>query len=115
MKRIPFLSALLFVAVALSSCDKCDGENPRARIINNGTKEASVQIKTSGGNTENLNNVPAGMSSDFRNYSAGLITFTVSVNKVDYVEEVRMSECHEYNIAINPDNTITTTSIDRND
>lgn len=107
---------MLFVStVILSSCDKCDGENPRARIINNGTKEASVQIKTTGGNTENLNNVPVGTSSDYRSYSPGSITFTITVDKAVREETVQMSECYEYDINIDANNNILTTPRDRND
>ncbi len=115
MKRIPFLAALLALSAALSSCDKCDGEDPRARIINNGTVEASVQIKTSGGNTENLNNVAAGTTSEYRGYGAGLVTFTLTVDKAEYVESVSLSECYEYDIAIDANNDITTISRDRNE
>ena len=43
--------------VVMDSCKKCKGEDPSARIINNGTDKASVQIKTSGGFTVNINNV----------------------------------------------------------
>ncbi|PKV75139.1 hypothetical protein BD749_0077 [Pontibacter ramchanderi] len=106
---------LLLFVVTMSSCDKCDGEKPRARIINNGTDVASVQIKTSGGNTENLNNVPKGAASDFRSYNAGSVTFTVTVDKVEYVENVPMNECYEYDIAIDANNNITTVARDRND
>ncbi|MFD3002417.1 hypothetical protein ACFS7Z_18745 [Pontibacter toksunensis] len=103
------------ISISFSSCDKCDGEQPRARIINNGTKEASVQIKTTGGNTENLNNVPAGATSDFRNYAAGAITFTIAVDKAVREEVVQMSECYEYDITVDTNNNITTTPRDRND
>ncbi|MFC6998945.1 hypothetical protein [Rufibacter roseus] len=106
---------LLLATISITSCDKCDGENPKARIINNGTKEASVQIKTSGGNTENLNNVPVGQTSEYRSYNPGHIVFTVTVDKVDYVEEVHMDECHDYSIAIDRNNNISTSTIDRND
>ncbi|WP_143731990.1 hypothetical protein [Pontibacter lucknowensis] len=115
MKRIPLLMLLLLFVVTLSSCDKCDGEKPRARIINNGSDVASVQIKTSGGSTENLNNVPKGATSDFRSYNAGSVTFTVTVDKVEYVENVPMSECYEYDIAIDANNNITTVARDRNE
>lgn len=106
---------LLLFIVTFSSCNKCDGENPRARIINKSSKVASVQIKTSGGNTENLNNVPAGSTSDFKSYAEGKVTFTVTVDKVEYIEDVPMSECYEYDIAIDANNNITTTAKDRND
>ncbi|WP_460924699.1 hypothetical protein [Pontibacter brevis] len=115
MKSLYLLLMLFFASVTLSSCDKCDGEQPRARIINNGTKEASVQIKTTGGNTENLNNVPAGTTSDFRNYAAGAITFTITVDKAVREETVQMSECYEYDITVDGNNNITTTPRDRND
>ncbi len=107
--------SLVLLTVSLNSCKDCDGENPRARIINNGTTDVSVQIKTSGGNTENLNNVGAGITSDYRSYSAGKITFTISVNKVIYLTDVDMSSCYEYDIIIDSNNIITTNSTDRND
>lgn len=115
MKNLYLLLMLFVVSVSLSSCDKCDGEQPRARIINNGTKEASVQIKTTGGNTENLNNVPAGTTSDFRNYAAGATTFTITVDKALREETVQMSECYEYDITVDSNNNIITTPRDRND
>lgn len=42
------------------------------KITNNGTQNASVQLQTFGGNTITINNVAAGASSDYANYSAGL-------------------------------------------
>ena len=107
--------SLGILSLSLNSCNDCDGENPRARIINNGTNEVSVQIKTSEGNTVNINNVGAGITSDYKSYSAGKITFTISVSKVDYVKDVDMSSCYEYDIKIDSNNIITTTSSDRND
>ncbi|GHA81382.1 hypothetical protein [Pontibacter akesuensis] len=115
MKRILFLSTLVVFAATMSGCDKCSGEDPRARVINNGTKEASVQIKTTGGNTENLNNVPAGTSSEHRGYAAGAVTYTITLDKAVYEESVDMRECYEYDIVIDANNNITTTSRDRND
>jgi hypothetical protein len=107
------LIAFLFI-ISLSSCKKCKGEAPRARIINNGTKVASVQIKTSDGNTENINNVDPGKSSDYRSYAPGEITFTITVDKATTVKAVQMTQCFEYNIAIDANNTITTSPTDRN-
>ena len=115
--RTPFAS-LLFAGVftlAASSCTKkCSNEDPRARITNNGTQPASVQIKTSGGSTVNINNVAAGASSDYANYAAGTTTFTLKVNNVDYVKTTDVSKCHEYTIAIDRSNVITVTDTDRN-
>jgi hypothetical protein len=112
---ISMIATLGLFTLSLNSCKDCDGENPRGRIINDGTKVVSVQIKTSGGNTENLNNVDAGITSDYRSYSAGKITFTISVDKIDYVKDVDMSSCYEYDIKIDSNNNISTISRDRND
>ena len=103
-----------FVALAATGCKKCKDEDPRARIANNGTQTASVQVKTSGGNTVNINNVASGVTSDFANYAAGQTTFTLKVSNVDYVKTVDVSKCHEYTIAIDRNNAITVTDTDRN-
>ncbi len=75
---------------------------------------ASVQIKTSDGNTVNINNVDASTASSYSSYAAGKITFTITVNKNNYVKEVTVSNCYEYDIAIDANNNITTTAKDRN-
>ena len=111
------MSVLLtgFVAVAAGGCKKCNDEDPRARISNNGTQRASVQVKTSGGNTVNLNNVEPGASSDYASYAAGQTTFTLKVNNIDYAKTVDVSKCHEYTVAIDRNNVITVVHTDRND
>ncbi|MER2999168.1 hypothetical protein [Pontibacter populi] len=104
----------LFMA-GMSSCDKCDDENPRARVINQGTLEASVQIKTSNGNTENINNVMPNSTSAASSYAKGTVTFTITLDKTELVETVQMDTCHEYDIVIDVNNNISTVSRDRND
>lgn len=119
MKVLKSLIAVFLIgifAVSLSSCGKeCDGEQPRARILNNGTVVANVQIKTSGGNTENINNIMPGTASDYRNFAPGNTVFTITVDKKDFVKEVVMTECFEYDIAIDANNNVTSTPIDRNE
>ena len=100
--------------MSFSSCKKCKGEDPSAKIINNGTKKASVQIKTSGGNTVNINNVDPGTSSPSSTYAPGEVVFTITVDNVNYVDTVAMSQCFDYTIAIDGNNVITSTAIDRN-
>ena len=118
MKVLTPFASLLFAGVfafSASSCTKkCKDEDPRARITNNGTQTASVQIKTSGGNTLNINNVAAEASSDYANYAAGTTTFTLKVNNVDYVKTFDASKCHEYTVAIDRNNVITVNDTDRN-
>ncbi|HSI89583.1 MAG TPA: hypothetical protein VK927_00635 [Adhaeribacter sp.] len=101
--------------IAFSSCKKCNDENPRARVINNGSVPVSVQIKTSGGNTENINNVDPATSSDFRNYAPGQVTFTIVVDKDEYIKAVAMEECFEYDIVIDAANNVVSIPTDRNE
>ena len=115
-KRTKFATIFLFalLALSLSSCKKCKNEQPGARIINNGTQNASVQIQTSNGNTVNINNVDPGTSSSYSNYAAGQVKFTLKISGVDYEETVQLSNCFYYDIAIDSNNNITTVAIDRN-
>ncbi len=109
-----FLCSIIFLASTFSSCKKkCKTEPPQARIINNGSSKASVQIKTSNGNTVNINNVDPGTSSPYASYAAGDITFTISVNGGDYVKVVPMGNCNYYDIAIDNNNNVTTAIIPR--
>lgn len=114
-KIFAILFMALTFALTMSGCDKCDEEDPRARVINNGTQKASVQIKTSGGNTVNINNVDPGTASPYASYAPGIVTFTIVVSNANYVKEVEMKDCFEYDIAIDANNTITSTPIDRNE
>jgi len=91
MKTFKFTAALLFAATIIlgfSSCKKCNGEDPAARIVNEGSEKASVQIKTSGGNTENINNIQPGTSSGYVSYAPGEVVFTATVDSVLFVDTV---------------------------
>ncbi|MCC2545372.1 hypothetical protein LJY25_02865 [Hymenobacter sp. BT175] len=116
MKTFRFSSLFLVGAtVVVSSCSKCIDENPRARIINNGTQKASVQVKTSDGNTININNVEPNTSSDYASYAGGQVTFTATVGTNTAVKTTQIGTCYDYDIAIDRTNTITVTGIDRNE
>lgn len=109
-----FITLLSFTLVLANSCNKCKNEDPRARIINNGTEKASVQIKTSGGNTININNILPETSSEYASYAPGVITFTITVSETDYIKVDTLESCFDYDIAIDASNVITVTAIDRN-
>jgi hypothetical protein len=110
-----FAGALLFIAVLNTGCsDTCDQEAPRARIVNNGSDKASVQIKTSGGSTENINNVETGTMSDWRSFAAGETEFTVVVTgSTDTLVIVNMMECYEYSINISSSDQVTSNAVER--
>lgn len=117
MKKLMLLMAI--TVVAFTGCKKCDGEDPRARVVNNGTESVSVHIETSGGNTININNIDAGMSSDYNTFAPGSVEFTITVgnggNSQDYVKAVVMETCFEYDIQIDADNNVTSVPTDRNE
>src|SRR5688500_860869 len=115
MKRILPLVLATFLMMGLNSCKECKKEDPRARITNNGTDKASVQIMTSGGNTVNINNIDVGSTSEYASYEPGMVTFTVKITGVDYVKTVDMLTCFEYDIVIDGNNNIVSTPYDRNE
>ena len=102
-----FISFLFFSACS----DDCEKENPNVILVNNASTKADIQIKTSGGNTENVNNILPGQTSEKRYFAPGEIEFTVSIQglqePVEYV--LTTSYCNEYNVTINEDNTVTGT------
>ena len=117
MKKIKFILMIVLAglfAITLNSCKKSVNEDPRARIINNGTQKASVQIKTSNGNTVNINNVDPGTSSAYSTYAAGQVTFTITVSSTNYIKVLDIGNGYDYDIAIDANNIITSISIHRN-
>ena len=114
MKNLVMIIFIGLFTITMNSCKKCKDEDPRARIMNNGTEKASVQIKTSGGNTVNINNVDPSTSSPYSSYASGQVTFTITVKTVNYVKTLDMVKCFDYDIAIDKNNNITSTPIDRN-
>ena len=117
MKYVLFLAAV--VMMSLNSCKKCKNEDPRARIVNNGTQTVSAHIQTSGGNTININNIDAGQTSSYQSYSPGSVTFTISVGNGNQTQTYsitqNMETCYEYEIAIDANNNLTSTPTDRNE
>ena len=101
---------LLTLLLILVGCgDSCDNENPTVQLVNSGTEKADVQIKTSGGNTENINNIEPGAASSKRSFAPGDIEFTVTVQGAEdqIVYVLQAQTCNEYTVTINEDNTVT--------
>jgi len=108
------LSAILIIGLSGCSND-CENEEPRAKINNNGTGKASVQIKTSGGNTENINNIETGQTSAWRSYAPGQTEFTIAIQGVadDTLVVVNMLSCWEYDIIIDSFNSVSSSPQER--
>ena len=113
MKKIAFIISLCF-SLFLLGCG-CDGEDPSVVLTNNGTGKADIQIKTSGGNTENINNIMPGTSSERRTFKSGDIEFTINIQGVadPVVYVLRANTCNDYTVTIKPDNTVTSSGKER--
>ena len=114
--KIAALLIALFICFSIVGCDSCDGENPSVLLANNGTGKADIQIKTSGGNTENINNIEPGTSSERRTFARGDIEFTISIQGVqdDIVYVLQTEFCNDYTVTINSDNSVTSSGNIRN-
>lgn len=111
------LISLIVIALSISftGCSGCDGENPTVMLVNNGTGKADIQIKTSGGNTENINNVLVGTQSERRSFAEGDVEFTINIQGVNdpVVYNLRISTCRDYTVTINSDNSVSSSFNDR--
>jgi hypothetical protein len=116
MKKSLFIIAVLITCLGYIGCKKCRNENPRARIVNNGTDKVSVQIQTSGGNTVNINNILPGTQSEYAFYAPGAVQFTITFQVAnDTSFSVAMLECWEYDIIVDGNDNVSSVPTDRNE
>ncbi len=103
------LAVLLFGFIFVGCSDDCENQNPSVVLVNNGTDKADIQIKTTGGNTENINNIFPGNSSTKRTFAPGDIEFTVTIQGVrdNVVYVLSAIYCTAYTVTINANNTVT--------
>ena len=112
------LSILIFAFASLSliaiGCG-CDGENPSVILTNNGTGKADIQVKTSGGNTININNIQPGTSSASETFAPGDIEFTIAIQGVadPVLYTLHSASCYDYVVTVNPDNSVTSSGNER--
>lgn len=110
-----FYLTVFTLTIFLTSCSSgCDNQNPTAKVTNNGADKVSVQIKTTGGSTVNINNIDPNTSSTVESYAPGQVTFVIVLKDLSEVTEtVAMNFCTDYVVNVNQDNSITTTSSSR--
>ena len=113
MKYIALIIALFF-SLILAGCG-CDGEDPSVVLRNNGTGKADIQVKTSNGNTENINNIMPGTSSEKRTFKSGNIEFTINIQGVadPVVYVLQAGTCYDYTVTINSNNTVSASGEER--
>ena len=115
MKKLAiFISLFISLSLISIGCG-CDGENPGVILTNNGTGKADIQVKTSGGNTENINNIQPGTSSASRTFAPGDIMFTIAIQGVadPVVYTLHSASCYDYVVTVNPDNSVTSSGSER--
>lgn len=78
-KLITFASICLLLGY-LSCSSSNDPKPPQFRVKNDGSTKASLQVKTSDGNTININNVASGTTSAYQGVAAGLVEITVNID-----------------------------------
>jgi hypothetical protein len=115
MKKILYLILAGFFLCFSSCSDECDQGNPTIRLVNSGSAKADIQIKTSGGNTININNIQIGESSEKRTFAPGDIEFTIAIQGVNepIVYNLKVFYCMDYIVTVNQDNTVSGASSER--
>jgi hypothetical protein len=79
MKHFVLFLFVIGLAFSQFGCSSDPEDPPRFRIRNDRTTKANVQIKTSGGNTININDVQAGQTSGYQEAAAGQIEATAVI------------------------------------
>lgn len=73
------ISHIVLGACVLMLLGCSDEEEPRFRIRNDRPTKANVQVKTSGGNTININDVESGVVTGYDNAAEGIIEATATI------------------------------------
>ena len=70
---------LLIVAGMIMSLQGCSDDPPQFRVRNDRPSKANVQVKTSGGNTININDVEPGTATPYQGAAEGIIEATATI------------------------------------
>jgi len=79
MNRVILIFLVAIFAIALVGCSTNPDTPPRFRVRNDRTTDASLQVKTSGGNTININNVKPNTTSEYQEVATGLVEITATI------------------------------------
>ena len=98
-----YLHTILFccLLVGILSCGK-DPSPPQFRVKNDRASKASLQVKTSAGNTVNINNVEPGSTSVYQQVAAGQVDITVQITGVsgDYTSTFNAQNDQTFTIVV---------------
>jgi hypothetical protein len=71
-------SFFVVLGIAILACG-CSNDPPQFRVMNQNQAKANVQVKTTGGNTININDVQPGKATEYQSANEGLIEATASI------------------------------------
>jgi len=77
---VKILSVTLLVLFI--SCSTDPETPPKFRVSNERTENVSLQVKTSGGNTININNVTSGQVTEYSEVAQGTVQVTLTVQGI---------------------------------
>ena len=79
MNRITLAITVLLITCCIAACSTDPDTDPRFRVRNERNGKVNMQVKTSSGNTININDVQGGSTSGYQNTTAGTITATATI------------------------------------
>lgn len=115
MKSIFSIFSIALLMVLISSCTKCNNEDPTARVLNNGSASANLQLTASDGDIVSITELGTGLISSVKSYSPGTTTLNGTIDGVQLSETIEMSECVSYDITISSQNKIVVFSTNKNE
>lgn len=105
MKSIAVFISIFFLMI-LTSCNKCNNENPTARVLNNGTSAVSLQLTDANGDIVSITDLGVGLVSSMKSYAPGTTALNGTIDGIQLSESIEMSECTSYDISINSQNEV---------
>lgn len=102
MKNVVFL---LISIIFMGAFIGCSEEAPSVRVYNERSTKANVQIKSSTGNTINLNDVEAGQTTVFQNVTEGGMECTAVIQSEAISPTIVFNAANDYNYTIVVGNT----------
>ena len=94
-------------ATAVATDSSCSGQDPKARITNNGTVDVDLEIYDVDGNLIGYEyGVEPGDHSDWKDFSSGEVSFLVSNGSSDKLVVVEMGTCMKFDMEVGPNNQL---------
>lgn len=105
IKNIFTILGILLIC-GITSCNKCDGNNPTLRIINNGAGAANIKLTPSSGKVITMNDVKKGTVSDYKEVASGKLNIDYTIGSLDTASTLNLSTCKKYDLTINSDDEL---------